>query len=181
MRRLPVVVGSMATLIIFTMLLLGLAADHWANATSPPNAIAASVDMDPGATPANTATSLGTIEPCAQIVENNIQDADEDAVDQIFVDVTVQGVPAGSSAGANGMIGYSYTLTFPDTHVRIQAKNTLGLMSTASGYSAFDASDAVPDTASPYAADVLDLGAAGVTGSGFLQRYTIETTGAVTP
>src|SRR5574341_1213466 len=63
-----------------------LAAEHWANATSPPNAQAAAVDMDPGATPANTCTPasgsvpgscvLGTIQPCAQIVENNIQDAD---------------------------------------------------------------------------------------------------------
>ncbi|TMB94206.1 MAG: hypothetical protein E6J42_11800, partial [Chloroflexi bacterium] len=38
------------------------------------------IDTNPLATPANDATTVGTIEHCLQINENNIQDADETAV-----------------------------------------------------------------------------------------------------
>src|SRR5437867_4853673 len=41
-----------------------------------------SVDMDPFNTPANDATSLGTVEVCARVNENNVLDADEDLADQ---------------------------------------------------------------------------------------------------
>src|SRR5574341_1009035 len=144
---------------------------HNVRAASPPNIAAVAVDMDPASAPANTTSVVGTIQPCARINENNVQDADEDAVDQLFVDVTAVGIPAGSSAGAVGMIGYSYQLAFPDTHLSIPAK-TIGKLSTAVGYNPFSAGDPVPDAASPHAVDLLDLGAAGVLGDGFLERYT---------
>jgi hypothetical protein len=45
------------------------------------------LDMNPGSEPANTSTSLGSIEFCARMNENDILDADEDGIDALYVDV----------------------------------------------------------------------------------------------
>ncbi len=39
------------------------------------------IDMEPSQSPANTGASFGSIETCGRVNENDIMDADEDAVD----------------------------------------------------------------------------------------------------
>ena len=53
---------------------------------------AMSIDMDEEAAPANTSSALGSREACARINENDMLDADEDAVDALNIDVTAAGV-----------------------------------------------------------------------------------------
>ncbi|MFQ5471982.1 MAG: hypothetical protein ACE5FA_03720 [Dehalococcoidia bacterium] len=80
-----------------------------ADASNPGAMDAMSIDMDPAQSPANTGTSIGTVQGCAQINENNQLDADEDTVDSLTVDVVAQGIPSGPAAA----IGTSFTLLFP--------------------------------------------------------------------
>jgi hypothetical protein len=69
---------------------------------------AMSIDMDPSAAPANTATSLGTLESCARINENNVLDADEEgAADTLSTDVTATNIPVGSEMVPSSILEYS--------------------------------------------------------------------------
>ncbi|TMB96812.1 MAG: hypothetical protein E6J42_08730 [Chloroflexi bacterium] len=56
----------------------------------------------------------------------------------------------------------------------VTAQDTNGLLSTAPGYSPFNASDGKPDTDGNFNASVVDINAAGVSGSGRLDRLTIH-------
>ena len=72
-----------------------------------------SIDVDPANTPANTATSLGTIQTCAQILNDNVLNADEDTTaDRVDVDVTVDAVPPAPPDG--GLVGFSYVFNLVD-------------------------------------------------------------------
>ena len=122
------------------------------------------VDLD---TTGNTSTSLGTRDECREVTANS----------DVIIDITIANVPA----GADAMIGYSYELSYNASVMSVTAKDTSGLLSTAAGYAPFDAGDTVPDTISPYVADVLDTGAAGVSGSGFLQRLTFHIAAGAAP
>src|SRR2546425_1651195 len=152
-----------------------------------------SVDADPtgqyvGA--ANTDTSLSSIQNCLEIFENNLLDFDEDgaagASDKAFIDVTIDNVPPDAS-NSGGMIAYSFNLSYPGTGnnppgmARITAKDTNGLLSTAPGYNPFAAGDPVPDSDGNYLGSTVDLNAAGVQGSGFLERDTVESLPGLTP
>jgi hypothetical protein len=53
----------------------------------------------------NTATSITSIELCARINENNVQDADEDGIDTVSIDVVTG--PAGVPA-SNRMSAYAF-------------------------------------------------------------------------
>ena len=77
-----------------------------------------SIDLNPFASPANTATSFGTREDCAGIVENNILDADEDAVDTLTLDVTAANIPASTP-----MSGFNYRLSYPAASLEVVAQN----------------------------------------------------------
>ncbi|HET9477585.1 MAG TPA: hypothetical protein VFP63_08870, partial [Dehalococcoidia bacterium] len=68
MRRLPLAMASLTAIAVASVLLVSTVMDSRAAGTNPD---AFSIDMDPGATPANTATSLGSRQACARIDENN--------------------------------------------------------------------------------------------------------------
>ena len=78
-----------------------------------------SIDMDPSSEPANSATSLGSSEGCARIALNGVQDADEDGVDALDVDVTATQVPA-----TNPMAAFSYQLNYDDTALAVQTADS---------------------------------------------------------
>jgi hypothetical protein len=105
------------------------------------------IDMDPAG---NTATSIGSIESCARINENNIQDADEDAIDRILIDVVTGplGIPAGSPMGA-----FSFGLGYPTPQIMVVAEDQLYLLASAplSGFF-IDASEDRPDNDGLYLA-----------------------------
>jgi len=86
---------------------------------------AMSIDMDHLGTPGNTATSIGSIQSCARINENDIMDADEEDVDTLRVDVLADNIP--SSAPMNA---YIYVLGYSSGNVSVQAQ-IIGLLDTA--------------------------------------------------
>ncbi len=145
-----------------------------------------SLDMDPHTTPANTATSLGSIENCARINENDQLDADEDsAADTIDVDATATGIPASAP-----MQGFSFQLGYDEANLTIQsavASTGTGsgsyLLNSLPGSNLFPVDEPTPDTDGNgiWTASQLDVGPDGTeeTGSGVLERLTISSdTGA---
>jgi hypothetical protein len=142
-----------------------------------------SLDMDSGATPANTATSLGTREDCRRINENNTLDADETGVDALAIDVTAGVVPPYSDGGtpgnpsddSGGIIAYTYRLNYPEAHLTVEAQDPNFLLA-ANGGTLFNASDPVPDTNGDnvFNSAVLDTGTTTPEeGSGVLDRLTL--------
>ena len=82
---------------------------------------AMSIDMNEEATPANTSSSLGSLESCARINENDILDADEDVVDGVNIDVTALGIPPYNDGGTTdptddtgGILAYSYVFGYDE-------------------------------------------------------------------
>ncbi|KKK99397.1 hypothetical protein LCGC14_2633160, partial [marine sediment metagenome] len=63
--------------------------------------------------PANTATSVGSIETCVEIINDNNLNADEDSADVVEVDVVADdgGIPA-VSGNFGGLFGFGFTLNF---------------------------------------------------------------------
>jgi hypothetical protein len=131
------------------------------------------IDMDPSAAPANTATSLGSVETCARINENNILDADEDSVDSLSIDVVADSIPA-----SNPMFAWVFTLNYNSSWLSVQSYDVFYLLDVLPGSSLIDASDAPPDTDGAFFAAAADTGYMPVTsesGSGVLQRLDIST------
>jgi hypothetical protein len=150
-----------------------------------------SLDMDSAATPANTATSLGTREDCRRINENNTVDADEMGVDSLAMDVTASSVPPYSNGGtpgnpsddSGGIIAYTYRLNYSEANLSVEAQDTAFLLSSNSGSAVFNGGDPVPDANGDNAfnAAVLDTG----TGtpeqdSGVLDRLTLASDASAT-
>ncbi len=154
------------------------------------------IDMDPDATganlavgvpPANTDTIVGPIETCALLRENGVTDDDEDAVDRMYIDVVAEatvgiGIPAGF-----GIISYSLDFSFPAGSTTIDAHTYSppvggGMLDRNAGSGVFDASDAVPDVTSPFAAVALDTGL-GIPeiGEGYLVRIELISNAVVVP
>ena len=79
-----------------------------ATASHAGGADAFSIDMDPSGSPANTGSSVGSIESCARVNENDTLDADEDAVDTLNVDVVIVNIPESDPAG-----GTSFRVLYP--------------------------------------------------------------------
>ena len=131
-----------------------------------------SLDMDPTG---NTATSLGTREVCARINENGIQDADEDSVDTVTLDATATNIPAGTA-----MIGFTHSISYNESELTIQSQNINFLLGVNAGSSVVDVGDLAPDVNNDNvfltaAGDVGPIPASAETGSGVLNRLTIET------
>ena len=150
-----------------------------------------SIDVDPSGIPANTNASVGSIEECVRINENDTLDADEDAVDEAHLDVTAEGIPPfndnGTSADpvddAGGIVGLSYDFVYPAAEVTVVAHSlttpnpfapVTSIVAVTAGSSIFDASEPPPDTDGIWQSGAIDLGS-GVPeeGSGVLQRLAI--------
>lgn len=152
---------------------------HPAQATHGGNADFMLIDMDPGAAPANTATSFGTIETCAQINENNFLDADEDAVDTLDIDVVVQGIPTPVS-GHGGMIGFQFQLNYPKDDVMVASYDNEWLLAANPTSSIFELSDPRPDADGQFLVSVGDSASFSIheSGDGVLSRIHLETVGS---
>ena len=125
-------------------------------------AVTVGVDVDPGAAPANGATSLGSIEGCTTRVENS-------AGNQFDIDVFLDGIPSGEN-----MAGFNYQLTFDDTRFKIVAQDHALLIASQGTYSPLPFTEGVPDTTSPH--DVGEAEFAPEVGplAGVLGRYALE-------
>jgi hypothetical protein len=94
------------------------------------------IDLDPFATPANDATSLGSTETCARIDENNVLDVDEDFLDGLRVDVTASNIPASTA-----MIGFAYTLGYSEANLTVAAADLNFLLVQDPNSSPFNGSE----------------------------------------
>jgi hypothetical protein len=128
-------------------------------------AIAVGIDANPGATPANTATSLGTIEAC-RVVTNG---------DTFTVDFYVQNIPGPGLEGIQGSLHYT------STKLKVTASSASFMLAAGAGSSVTDltnpSTDSLPDTDgtfTPIAADFGSGASHSETGSGVLVRVTLQ-------
>ncbi len=148
-----------------------------ANAQAPGGMGAMSIDLHPEMTPANGGSSLGSPEFCAAINENDIADADEDAVDTLTLDITATNIPSSTS-----IAGYGYELTYPAPSLQVVSQDTGYLLAATPGSIISSASDGLPDADGTFAADISDTGPSpGESGSGVLDRLEVSTVPPVTP
>jgi hypothetical protein len=129
------------------------------------------IDMDPTG---NTATSIGTVEPCARVNPNGIQDADEETIDSVDIDIVTG--PAGIPA-SNPAIALTTTLTYPAPWTEVIGRDPLFLLNSAPGSAITTPGDSLPDSDGAFLNDVVDLGAATAeSGPGVLSRFTLRST-----
>src|SRR5574341_2654459 len=127
--------------------------------------------------PAGHTEVLGTVETCVQINENGLLDADEDAIDAVFFDVTALNIPAAPPHNPTGMIGFSYVIQYDAANLTIAAQDSNFFLRANARSTFLDASDSVPDDNSDniWTANVLDTNSLDPEeGSGVLQRITLE-------
>jgi hypothetical protein len=133
--------------------------------------------MDPAG---NTATSIGTVQPCARINENNIQDADEDGVDS--VDIHVVTGPAGIPS-SHPLAAFSFDVSFPAPHVYVAEADIKFLLNANPGSDAYDPFPQHPDFDGSYSLEAADSDTPpepGETGPGTLARITLVSTSSAT-
>jgi hypothetical protein len=156
-----------------------------------------SIDMNPLGDPANDKGTgsdgvIGSIETCARINDNGTLDADEDEIDTLLIDITATGIGASSP-----MISWGATIEFPDTLVQVVSHDVTGqLVGAFPGSAPVDASQAVPDTISPYSAAGSDtevgtfesgagplarIGIEGITSSATIGDLTLSDAGILSP
>jgi hypothetical protein len=115
---------------------------------------------------------LGPVEVCARINENGIQDADEDAVDTLFVDVTAVNIPT-----SNRMVQWTGTLVYNSSKLKIStAATTSWYIAARPGAITLDTSGNLPNTTGSFSVGARDLsGSSGAeAGSGVLGRIGVE-------
>src|SRR5438094_1689479 len=111
----------------------------------------------------NSADTVGTVDQCAQIQKDGVQNYDEDFIDGVIIDVTAQGIsayndngtPSDPSDDTGGLVGYQYTLTYPSKFTVAYADaasaskdptvNILAANDTTPATSIFNASEPLPD------------------------------------
>jgi len=152
----------------------------------PPPGVEVSIDMDiSGNTPTTTLTSpapvphievLGTRETCAKVVANGIQDFDEDGVDLIGIDVTIENVPS------PGMTGFGLALLYEDSNLTVTAHNPGMILNSLSGSSNFDPGfDSLEgDDRSDLSGTDLSGGGSAEAGGGVLDRVSVAVDFGVT-
>ena len=127
--------------------------------------------MNPAGFPANTASSIGSVQPCGRINENNFVDADEVVADTLEFNVTAKGVPA-----SNAMTGYGYTIIYNEFGVTITQHQPVMIGTPTS------LGDPVPDTNNDnqFVVNVSDTSGPAESGSGILDilRVTSDLSGA---
>ncbi|MCH8815340.1 MAG: thrombospondin type 3 repeat-containing protein [Chloroflexi bacterium] len=130
------------------------------------------IDLEEDATPANTPTSLGTIETCRRMRDNDVLDYDEDAVDRMTVDVVAG--PSGIGP-ATGLIAFAYTLNFNGSTVNVTAVDNEQILGSND---IFDTGDLPPDSDGLFYVSAVDVTAVGVTGPGVMTRLEFEAVGS---
>ena len=159
MKRLAVG-GALGIVIASGLALLAIfLASAWGQSARANPGLAVGIDGNPGATPANTATSLGSREACLS-----------KSIGQTFdIDITV--------AEVTDLKAWEATINYDPTVLKVTNKNVLYFLA-AGGGNVWDASGPVPDTTGDYQSGAVDLNNPGThNGSGVLTRLTLETIG----
>jgi hypothetical protein len=117
------------------------------------------IDADPGATPANTATTLGSIEPCRSVNNGDV----------FTVDFFINFVPS------PGIDGFQGDLNYDATRLKVTANDVNLMLGTNAGSSVTDFTpDSLSDTFTPAAVDFGVVSGHSETGSGVLARVTFQ-------
>lgn len=134
-------------------------------------ATAMSLDMD----------TTGTIPPTTLSERDDCIQAS--AGDSVTFDVIIEGVPlyvdnapmgVVSNTDEGGMTGFAYDLNFNSDYFTVTGAFEQFMISVNAGSAPFSASDAVPDSTSPWLSSVLDTGAgAPESGDGILSRVSV--------
>jgi len=143
------------------------------------------VDADPGSTPANTPTSIGSVETCTEIVNDDILNGDEDAVDSVDLDVVVASPGISSPAfGVGGLLSFGYDLNYNGAVAQVTGANLSLMLAANGGSSVFIAdnggtnpSQTFPNASgisSPAATDAGPIPASLESGQGILTRFSFE-------
>jgi hypothetical protein len=140
---------------------IGDACDPSPTPTVPPGTLTIGLDADPGATPPNTATSLGSIESCTS---KNVNDTFD--VDLYITNVT-------------DLLGWDSILNYNSTMLNIISINVQMLQAANPGSNIFNISDAIPDLDGSYFAGAIDV-ANTDSGTGVLARITLRAVGTGT-
>ena len=162
-----------------------------ATADPPHNIPEMAIDMDPTG---NTATSVGTVEPCARIDEDDGMAGDEDEVDTVYFDVVVPGtgVPA-----AHPLTGIGFEVNFSSANLQVIEPTPSNLGDSTHGHhrfllfslfdvEAYNGGDVIttghdnrPDIDGQYIEATLDFSDnTGETGDGVLIRLGFQSTEA---
>ncbi len=156
--------GIIGLLAVVAVLAAGDSLTHPpALATSPPSADRFALDMNPSVYPANTATSVGTVNQCAAMPFGGTLDFD--------VVTAPGGIPA-----ANAMTGYAYTLNYDPMAFRIISQTPM-LIGANPGSVVVNSSDPLPDSDGTFNVSVSDTGpipGSAESGPGVLDRLRIE-------
>jgi hypothetical protein len=117
------------------------------------------VDVDPTG---NTATSLGTIEPCTSVGINDSFDID------IFITNVID------------LLGWEAYFVYDPSVINVIGRNAQMFQAANAGSEVFDASEALPDADGQYRLAAVDIGEppAPDSGSGVLARLTLQAVGA---
>lgn len=130
------------------------------------------VDLDPSSTPANDGLSIGTIQDCARVNENDLLDADEDSTDTLEIDAVVENIPA-----TNPAIATSFVLNFPTPNVTVT--EIARPFAVAHGWNQINAGDTTGQSDGTFTHTVVDQNAVGHDGSGAMSRMTLVTSPGV--
>ena len=160
MKRLAIG-GAFGIVIAGGLALLAIClASAWGQSARANPGLAVAIDGNPNATPANTATSLGSREACISKSLN----------DTFTIDITV--------AEITDLKAWEATINYDPTKLRVTNKNVLYFLA-AGGGNVWDASGPVPDQTGDYQSGALDLNNPGThNGSGVLARLTLEAIGS---
>jgi hypothetical protein len=134
------------------------------------------MDAEEEATPANAATSLGSIEYCRRMNDNDLLDGDEDGVDSLTIDVVAG--PPGGVPESRRLDGFEYDLTYDPAVIRVSAADNDMLLAAGFLSNVQDSSQPVPDSDGAWHAEAFDDGANPEYGPGVLTRIVVE---AVSP
>ena len=156
-----------------------------------PGASTMGIDMN---TTGNTSSAIASIQQCARIDENGVQDGAETGVDTLTVDITAQGVPAHTDGGTpsdpaddtGGIIGYQFDISYPSATFTVQSSQASSgpspdgtfLVNRNAGSGVSNFSDPVPDdnAGNTWSGSGLDIGSsAPESGDGVMHRVTIST------
>jgi len=140
----------------------------WASVSQGSAAVTVGIDADPGATPANTATTLGSIESCRSVTNGAT----------FTVDFWVKDIPSPGIEGFQGDLGYD------PTRLNVTGYNVGMLLAANSGSSVTDLTrtavgdpDHLPDADGKFTPAAYDFGTApghSETGAGVLARITLH-------
>ena len=128
------------------------------------------IDVNPSAAPANTATSLGSIETCVSVTSGSTFE----------VDVFIDAIPSGRD-----LAGFNYFLKFDNSKLQVNQTDYNMLLASQPGSSVLDAGEqTLPDSdgsLSVVAVDTIGAPSAEPAGSrGVLARYQLQAVGSGT-